>query len=319
MRQVFENRMVAHIWAQQTQESGRSHNGQFYFEGKTIYSYGRHFPIATFIDADKVLYCSDSYSVTTSNHQSMVRQALSGSVQVITCPDNKVMDYHERLSPSHDDGQRKGAQLLIEGVYKESVQPLIKSAAKRKKASLVDDDLRQASNMIYNCSMLLEHYGLDLSKELSTLWDQIRNDAGALMDAKKAEIEQENAQRRKREAERKEREREDLEKAISAFRAGVHYNHSIIRQVDVMLRINGENVETSHGASFPIEDAKRAFKAVRMVKERAASWDSLDREPIRLGHFKIDRIDLHGDVKAGCHFVKWDEIERAARELNIYP
>ena len=49
-RTVFDNSMVAHVWAQQGQDFGRSNNGNLYFEGPTIFSYGSHFPIASFTD-----------------------------------------------------------------------------------------------------------------------------------------------------------------------------------------------------------------------------------------------------------------------------
>lgn len=86
MKKVFANRMVAHVWAQQNQPAGRSGNGQFYFEDVTIYSYGSHFPIATFTtDAHGnrcVLVTTDTYGNTTRRHCSHVDNALRGlSVQ----------------------------------------------------------------------------------------------------------------------------------------------------------------------------------------------------------------------------------------------
>ena len=53
MQTVFNNSMVAHVWAQQTQAHGRNAGNTFYFEGPTIYSYGEHFPIATFVTTPK--------------------------------------------------------------------------------------------------------------------------------------------------------------------------------------------------------------------------------------------------------------------------
>ena len=39
MKTVFNNDMTAHIWAQQTQDVGRSNNGNFHFDKESIYSY----------------------------------------------------------------------------------------------------------------------------------------------------------------------------------------------------------------------------------------------------------------------------------------
>jgi hypothetical protein len=38
---------------------------------------------------------------------------------------------------------------------------------------------------------------------------------------------------------------------------------------------------------------------------------------IRLGNYAIDRIEPDGTVHAGCHVVRWEEIERIAPELSV--
>lgn len=77
MKTVFNNAQTAHVWAQQTQDQGRSTNGNLFFRGKVIYSYGHHFPLAMFVpEYDIVLVNSDSYSVSTSKHQGYVRQTI---------------------------------------------------------------------------------------------------------------------------------------------------------------------------------------------------------------------------------------------------
>ena len=81
MAQVFSNDMVAHVWAQQNQQSGRSNNGNFYFEGRTLYSYGGHFPVGIFAaPGGPVFMNADSYSVSTSKHQSYARRAVSPDI-----------------------------------------------------------------------------------------------------------------------------------------------------------------------------------------------------------------------------------------------
>lgn len=93
-RKVFENSMVAHVWAQQSQSEGRSGNGNFYFRDSTIYSYGAHFPIARF-SADKsvVWFTRRAYSVTTSMHIRYVENAIRGlHVERIFVPDLGAFD-----------------------------------------------------------------------------------------------------------------------------------------------------------------------------------------------------------------------------------
>ena len=73
MRTSLKNHAeVAHFWANQVQEEGRA--GNMFFEGDVIYSYGKHFPIATFTTTPSgqkvILFNAASYSISTSQHQS---------------------------------------------------------------------------------------------------------------------------------------------------------------------------------------------------------------------------------------------------------
>ncbi len=76
MRHVFsDNSTIAELWATQAQNHARNKRHTFYFTGKTIYSYGEHFPIATIeerFERNFVIYNSRSYSRTTNQHQSEV-------------------------------------------------------------------------------------------------------------------------------------------------------------------------------------------------------------------------------------------------------
>ena len=76
MRHVFtDNNTIAELWATQAQHHARNKRQTFYFTGKTIYSYGEHFPIAIIEERfgrNFVIYNSRSYSRTTSRHQSEV-------------------------------------------------------------------------------------------------------------------------------------------------------------------------------------------------------------------------------------------------------
>ena len=76
MRHVFsDNSTIAELWATQAQHHARNKRQTFYFTGKTIYSYGEHFPIAIIEERfgrSFVIYNSRSYSRTTNRHQSAV-------------------------------------------------------------------------------------------------------------------------------------------------------------------------------------------------------------------------------------------------------
>jgi hypothetical protein len=88
MRTVLRNTdEAAHVWAAQTQTEGKA--GNVFFEGPTIYSYGRHFPMAkVYTHAETgervALFNPKRYSVSTSKHQHAARHAWHGNGEAIT-------------------------------------------------------------------------------------------------------------------------------------------------------------------------------------------------------------------------------------------
>ena len=94
--------------------------------------------------------------------------------------------------------------------------------------------------------------------------------------------------------------------------------NALYRASFTLMRIKGANIHTTQNASFPIEHAKKAFAAIRHCKETASEWKR-NGKSIHLGNFQIDTIESNGNVKAGCHYIEWDEIARIARQLDIYP
>lgn len=78
-KRVFSSHsQLAHVWAQQTQPGGRASDNRMFFDGKTIFSYGRHWPIAHFITPDLVLVNSDGKSVSTL----WMRRGMSGQAAI---------------------------------------------------------------------------------------------------------------------------------------------------------------------------------------------------------------------------------------------
>jgi hypothetical protein len=75
---VFDNHMTAHVWAQGSQYEGRSHNGNFYFEGPRLYSYGSHYVAAYLLPNGDALVNDTTYSVSTTRHTSYAMRAVRG-------------------------------------------------------------------------------------------------------------------------------------------------------------------------------------------------------------------------------------------------
>jgi len=96
------------------------------------------------------------------------------------------------------------------------------------------------------------------------------------------------------------------------------------------LRIRGDQVETSEGAQVPLAHAIRAFKVAKALREKHYDsanpdspankrdvWKSNGRV-VRVGHFTVDAIQANGSFRAGCHFLAWPDIERAALAAGVF-
>jgi len=127
------------------------------------------------------------------------------------------------------------------------------------------------------------------------------------------------AESKRQAAERKRVLAENAE-AIAQWRAGEYYRVTLPRELPDMLRVSkdGQAIETSRGVSFPISHAKRGLALVRAVRERGESWHT-NGHTLRLGHYQIDSILPDGTVKAGCHTVKFSEIEAIAPAIEAAP
>lgn len=74
----MNNSMVAHLWANEKKESARGN--KFFFEGKSIYSYGYHFEIGRIVRnkrGEKAYLVNDEYySIFTSIHLRCIYNAI---------------------------------------------------------------------------------------------------------------------------------------------------------------------------------------------------------------------------------------------------
>lgn len=82
----MDNRMIAHLWANEKKESVSGRN--FFFEGESIYSYGYHFEAGRIVRNKRgekaYLINSIHYSSTTSKHQYFVRNAIPTDSKVFS-------------------------------------------------------------------------------------------------------------------------------------------------------------------------------------------------------------------------------------------
>ena len=299
MRHVYPNHEVPHLWAHQSQDEARNSTGSLYFDGPTIYSYGSHFPIARHVTNVRgeraVLFTTAHYSVTTSGHCLAVARAIHPNIPVFRVP-------HLRSSwgelPDHTDNVESYVRRISELLSKAKRARVNRDWLEREALAL-REQLRG-----YLLFFDLIAVALPESDELDTLETWIREHEG------------EERQRREEAARiAEEVRRRDQAEQIERFLAG-DPRANYIAGVSPMLRVVGDEVETSLGARFPREHAIRGLAFVRGVRTSGREYVR-NGHAIHLGNYVVDRIEPDGTVHAGCHVVRWEELARIAPELGV--
>lgn len=308
-RHVFPTNEIPHLWAHQTQSDARNPGGNLYFSGPTIYSYGDHFPIASFhVVKNKrvVLMTTATYSHTTAQHCSAVRQAIPkgiptfnvGCVLPIGQGDHQsnlngyITDYNEAV--------RKGLAALH-----------LRSMKWRLDHALHLREEGRAYAKTFGLKIRFKPFPSKKKLEPLRLKAKERQERS---DARQA------AEREKQRAAWAERERLEklaLPEKIEKWRQGASVYFGYGKDIPCMLRLSEDKteVETSLGARVPIDHARMGLRVVRAIMRSGKEYVH-NGHSIHLGHYRIDKITMDGTLYAGCHVIKWDEIERLAPQLE---
>jgi hypothetical protein len=307
-KHVFDTGEVPHLWAHRTQDDARNKQGNLYFTGDTIYSYGSHFPIARHVTNDTgeraVLLTTATYSVTTSSHCSAVRSAIPSGIPVFYVPNV----CHGRYSGSDLTADDDAGNLAD---YAGRVETEVVASARARSSWKKEHSHERAESLRAEAIAYAEFFSLLVPNipEVPEL------DSDALTAIRKRE-----AKRAAEKAEQTKRQRAEAivsqQELITKWRAREY--SGCLYDVPTMLRVDGNEVLTSRGARFPASHAKRALAFVRKVRESGQAYVR-NGHTIHLGPYALDRIEPDGTVKAGCHVVCWEEIERIAPSLDSVP
>ena len=312
MKTVFNNRELAHKWAAQSQPPGRSGSMKFY--GPRIYSYQTCIAMIHVLRPNGLaewrvaLLNSNRYSVTTSGkHMPAVRDAVS-HMRTFTVPICDADTPSEHASNLH--------YLLAE--YARHALTLRRM---RRDPYTYDTlhGLAQRARLYAQCFALAIPDINDVKEE--QLIRAFRYDREARLNtpeniAKRARVaaDREAAKERKRlrdEAKRIEAQAEQLQE----FRNGeLIYGALTDERGGAYLRIVGDSVQTSRGASVPVSSALLVIALCLHTIEAKQAADFAD---MTIGGFSLHRIEADGTVTIGCHTIYWPEIERIAVALGV--
>lgn len=308
---------VAHRWATRWEVNGRKLKSltgfNMWSDGDSIFSYGRHFEIARYVDSSPmkkdakdvpsrvVLFTRRDHSVSTAKHKTFTRRAIPSHVPVFDVIDLSGHDHASNFAAYETEAS---------DLYAKSIRARTNTEWLAKRATAELDEAQA------------------YAKAFGVKWK--RPDLGELtviiakrVAAQAEQYNKERIERAKREALRMETLREEQAPAFKAWQNGepMQYIPSAYNTDPLTgsayLRRFGDELQTSQRASVPWEHALKAFKFIKLVRERGEGWKR-NGHTIRVGHFMIDSIAPNGDFFAGCHFIAWDEVSRLALRENVF-
>lgn len=283
---TYTNLQCAHVWAQQNTERGRSSHGSLYFEGRTIYSYGLHYPLAKIMPNGVVLMNSAQSTTTTETRHKPIIRKTAGNRVIYKVP-NVAISMHDEQEHLENHNH------LIE-VVKHYISKAKTARTKRRFY------LTQAVIALREADSYAEDFGIASTGNVQ-LPDNVDLEA-LLAQAEEA--------KRRIEEETRTRHAEKIEQ----WKRG---ERDILPKLDtIYLRVKGDELQTSWGARVPLDHAVKAFKIIARCRKNGTAWER-NGHSIHVGHFQIDRISPNGDIEAGCHRILWGEIERIANSIGV--
>lgn len=313
-KQVYPTSEIAHLWAHQTQDSARNPgSGNFYFKGKTIYSYRDSYPIAT-LYKDIVFFRLDSYSNTTSKHINHAWGAVSHKIK-ISCHEVPVYfstdsDKFYFIEETNKNNFNQW-QSNIERLFNELGNPR-------------NRDIQGRLNKLYQEIRQVKAYAealeITIPPELQELITLSENPE-LVERAKEATAKKEAAEAKKLEnatkiyegtflplwRESKDEEINDLPENDKV--AIVYYG---LKSGLTRLRYNVEKsrVETSKGVQIPVEIAKGVYLEIK-----DCLTGNCDKLQVPVLNYTITSVNKKRLI-AGCHQIPSEDIHYIANLLN---
>lgn len=279
----MNNSQVAHIWANQSKPSAKGSN--FYFEGTSLYSYGKHYLLGHLFNtkAGKIaLINSNGYSSTTAKHTMYAVRALSGYA-IMRVPKPEASEH------DHADNIR---HLVYQ--YEDAIKKL--TTARVNIPYYIQEYLKY-ENEIY---LYKKAFGIKEKTKLTRL-----SKARIEYFSEKARTIQER--REKQEEQKRERQALAEKEGIAKWR--LHENNQTFYHAGIALRlsIDRKEIETSRGAKVP------AILGLLLYKKWASQQDITGD---KIGHFQVDNVSPEY-VKISCHDIPVTEINNFFKDITL--
>lgn len=260
----YTNSDVAHRWANQIGTSCRTNNGNMFFEGNTIYSYGYHFPIASFITNDRgvgaILFTEASYSTTTAQHKAEARMAAS----------HRNIIYVPEVQPHGRVYHQKAFEQ-----WHEEIKFIISNELAR--ARKPEKYIFKIQVIVAKAKRYAEFFDLELPESLANVDYSVSEEQ---IKAIKQRVKEERARKAAW-------EKEKIDEWLRGERCGA------LNTKYQYLRVKDGRVETSKNVKIPLELAKKFYERIK---------DGLLKCGDTILYYRVDSVgDI---IKIGCHTFK---------------
>lgn len=314
MKTRFSNNEVPHIWALQNQHEGRGSN--IFFEGATIFSYGKHFPIAT-IEGNDVLFTLRSYSNTTAKHISRTGGAISHK-NIIFCYDVPVKYYGDNKPLNKQSFTLTHANNLNH--WKGNIKRLFAELGNKKNRD-IQGRVNGISREIEQLNTYCAYFGIKIKdKELKSLLATAAKpdfiDIARKATAKEIEAREKKMKQAAKAFEQyislwRDYKDEEIKELPDSVKALCNF-YSNNQQSFTRLRFNTSQnrLETSKGGQIPAAIAKRAYIALNGCMEGSCKGISVPVMDYTITETGKDYI------KAGCHTIPKSDVQYIANLLK---
>ena len=326
MRHVFPSAMCAHVWSAQSQKDGWNSSRSVSFDGAVFFSYST--PIAAIVKdisgASVALISAENHGVTTAKHYHHVWSAWRGNGAEFTVPSLGAHGgRHYEVAPYGAPPAHAANLEYLVKLYRDAIESMKRArnawySPAERLAELADTAREYANSFGLTTPGLAGAIDAAAIETFRAEREARANTPAAIRKrAKGAEYRAAKEQRKKEQ--RAEENRIALlasAERIALWIAGdprvsLRYHENRAADGSAMLRARGDILETSQGATVPIDHARRVFGIV--ARCRALGREFIENgHTVHVGHFTVKSIDKLGNLTAGCHYITWAEISRFA-------
>lgn len=351
----MNNSMVAHLWANEKQESANGSN--FYFEGESIYSYGRHFEVGRIVRnkrGEKAYLINDIYySSSTSKHQCCVRNAIptgskvfsvgynmsnTGNMAFVTSGLESIKDAIEKYKKARTElsyrdiwGAFKNLMDYIEFFDMGTPQRLLKKSANEwlgtnhelsyKSDKIKREHVRELKHIF---QILLNHQALEVLGTVNVIVDEVCGEGTWIKYSERSERwrkgEEERERIRLERLRKKEEARyKDFDEKLEEWKSGE------INFLNTPFYIPGEKPNAWIRIKGNIIETSKQIKIG--IAEARKLWRAVSamHRGAEFRHGLVEDITGHqwslnryeNDLlTAGCHRIAYNEMERIAKQLG---